>query len=284
MRGRKLKMKRLFIILCCGILGCSTAPNQLSPSAQRVITQAEQANMTLHLYTTQKFVISAYERLPETTPSTIHVYIEGDGNSWKTRYKLSDNPTPRQPLALELASHDPHSHVIYLGRPCQYTPHTLDTACHSKYWSSHRYAPEVIESMDEILTALKKKTHATHFVLIGFSGGASVATLLASKRQDISSLITVAGDLNHETLNQYHRTSPLIGSLNPTEVASSLKYLTQHHWNGSKDRVVPVWIAEQFAKEIDNPACVHIHTLKGVSHHKGWVAHWDEILKESLLR
>lgn len=276
-------LRKLFFVFIFCLVGCNTSPQkQLPPHTQRVISHAEQAGFNLHHYKTKTFVISAYQRLPTPLAPLVHVYIEGDGNSWKTRYKLSDNPTPRQPLALELAIKDPHSHVIYLGRPCQYTPHHIDTACAPKYWSSHRYAPEVIASMDEVLTALKEKMPTTDFILIGFSGGASISALLASQRQDIAGLITVAGDLNHEKLNQYHHTSKLDGSLNPINIAHLLKNIPQQHWNGAQDDIVPPWVAEQFAKAIDNPLCVQIYTLKEVSHHKGWVAHWDGILKEPL--
>lgn len=266
-----------------GLLSCSTPINKQPPrSTQRVINIASEAGFSLQRYPTRSFLLTAYEHLPPIPTQVVHLYIEGDGNSWKTKYRLSDNPTPKQPLALKLAILDPHSHVVYVSRPCQYTPHDLDPKCSAKYWSSHRYAPEVIQATNDVLDQIKEKVKNTNFVLIGFSGGASVAALVASERQDVLGLITVAGDLNHDALNQYHQTSPLEGSLNPTKIAPQLKNLPQHHWNGSSDRIVPTWVAEDFAKKVNNPACVEVHTLKGASHHKGWEKHWNEIINTQL--
>jgi pimeloyl-ACP methyl ester carboxylesterase len=276
-----LPMRSLFIAALILLAGCNSV-YQLPRPTTEVISQAEQRGMSLQQYPTQTFVISAYERLPAKAVSTVHVYIEGDGNSWKSKYRLSKNPTPKHPLALALALRDPYSHVIYLARPCQYTPHELDTTCVAKYWSSHRYAPEVLTAMNETLDQIKAKTHAQHFVLVGFSGGASIATLLSAQRNDIVNLITVAGDLNHQALNQYHHTSPLTGSLNPTTYAVQLKDLPQHHWAGSEDPIVPPWVAEQFAVAVNSPNQVHVHTLPGATHHRGWTERWDEILKVSL--
>lgn len=280
---QKILMYAVMVYSLLGLLSCSApTKNQPPRSTLRVISTASQAGFYLQRYQTHSFLLSAYEHLPPSPGEVVHVYIEGDGNSWKTKYRLSDNPTPRQPLALKLAILDPHSHVVYISRPCQYTPHDLDPKCSPKYWSSHRYAPEVIQAMNEVLTQIKEKTKNTNFVLIGFSGGASVACLVAAQRQDVSGLITIAGDLNHETLNQYHQTSPLAGSLNPIVIAPQLKNLPQHHWNGTNDRIVPTWIAQDFAKKVNNPACVQVHTLKGVSHHKGWEKQWKEIVSTPL--
>lgn len=251
-------------------------------TTRTTLTLAEQSGFVTQTHPTSTFVITSFEHLPDTPPSKIHVYIEGDGNSWKTKYMLSDNPTPKRPLALSLALLDPHPHVIYLARPCQYTPHSQDKLCHPKFWSSHRYAKEVIQAENEVLDQIKAKFKNKQFVLVGFSGGASVAALLASERQDIATLITVAGDLNHVELNKYHHTSPLKGSLNPTDVAYKLKNLPQHHWSGEKDPIVPPFIATNFFKSINNPTTTHIHLLKNADHHKEWEKNWRSILQQSL--
>jgi predicted esterase len=294
------------------VLSCSTSPHQftLPRSTQATVTKAHEKGFRLVRYKATPFVLTAYERLqpgqsseqtgqsseqtgqsseqtgqssqraPQRGLSPIHVYIEGDGNSWVTKYQLSDNPTPRQPMALRLALLDPHPNVIYLARACQYTPPELNPSCTDQYWSSHRYAAEVIKAMNDVLSQIKTKTKNTEFVLIGFSGGASVAALLASQRSDVRGLITVAGDLDHERLNQHHRTTPLKGSLNPFAIAPKLKTLPQDHWSGTKDKVVPVWIAEQFVQKVNNPDCAASHTLKNATHHRKWEDNWSKILQQ----
>ena len=200
--------------------------------------------------------------------------------------------------------------VVYLARPCQYTPHAQDPLCQAKFWSSHRYAPEVIAAVNDVLNAIKSpRPSATpllqrgvryspishppftkgdaystnqpppfykggcngqishppftkgdadppkryQFVLIGFSGGASVATLVAGQRKDVVRLITVAGDLNHALLNQHHGTTPLRGSLNPSEDVDLVRQIPQYHWCGEKDVVVPCWTVDAFCKKVNNP-------------------------------
>lgn len=267
------------------LFSCSamSQPKEALPRAtQKIVRKAEQKGFSLNRIATSSFLMTSYEKLPSTPADTIYVYIEGDGNSWKTRYKLSNNPTPKQPVALKLAITDPRSHVVYLARPCQYTPLALDPQCQSQYWSSHRYAQEVIDATNDVLDQIKTKMHNHHFVLIGFSGGASVATLICQRRDDIAGLITVAGDLDHGALNRYHHTSSLRGSLNPSRFAAKLKDLPQQHWSGSQDHVVPTWVAQAFVKEVNHPACAKAHILKGATHHKGWEAHWPEILQKPL--
>jgi alpha-beta hydrolase superfamily lysophospholipase len=137
----------------------------------------------------------------------------------------------------------------------------------------------VIASNNEVLNNIKLKTKNSKFVLIGFSGGASVATLLASQRDDIAGLITVAGDLNHEALNQYHHTTLMPESLNPTHVTHLLHQIPQQHWSGEKDNVVPSWVAEAFTQKVNAPHCKS-YILKGASHHKGWEEKWIEIIRQ----
>lgn len=270
----------LFLLFCT--LSCSTKQSSILPqSTQHVVNQAELNGFSLHRYETSTFTLTTYER--HTKPDPIcHLYIEGDGNSWKTKNRLSNNPTPKQPLALQLALQDQHPQVIYVARPCQFTPLELDSSCHPKYWSSHRYAKEVVQAFHATLDQLKENQKDIHFLLIGFSGGASIAALIASNRNDVVGLITVAGDLNHAALNRHHHTSPLTGSLNPIEVAFKLQHLPQQHWSGGKDAIVPTWIANQFVQKVNNPACCQAKVLPDAEHHAGWVEKWRGIIEKPL--
>lgn len=291
-----LPMIFLSLLLCA----CTTI--QTGPSRTEVVTQAQQRGFQMKRYATSYFLLTTYQRI-SAHPQDIHIYIEGDGHSWKTRYQLSDDPTPQQPLGLLLAINDPHPDVCYIARPCQYTPLTenshdgWDSHCNSKYWSSHRYAPEVIQSTMDVLDTLKDKRDI-QFKIVGFSGGASVATLLTSQRKDIVALVTVAGDLNHDALNKHHHTSPLTGSLNPIHVASNLRQTPQHHLVGKKDKIVPAWVSQQFSdavnqkqtkikgmsseKEVSQIGCVKRTVLSGVTHHQGWVEKWPEIISQEI--
>lgn len=124
------------------------------------------------------------------------IYIEGDGFAW-----TSSDPTPVSPTGLHLALAQPEGNIAYLARPCQYV------RCEQRYWTSHRFAPEVIASANLALEALKKKFGAQCLVLVGYSGGGAVAALLAEQRLDVVRLITIAGNLDHRAWTSHHRVS-----------------------------------------------------------------------------
>lgn len=67
------------------------------------------------------------------------------------------------------------------------------------------------------MDALKQRFGATRLTLVGYSGGAAVAALLATRRNDVARLVTVDGNLDHRAWTAHHRVTPLTGSLNPAE-------------------------------------------------------------------
>lgn len=207
------------------------------------------------------------------------IYIEGDGHAWRSRCEISSDPTPLNPLALKLALLDPRPNVVYLARPCQYG--SLGPECNPAIWTDERFSESVIASMNEAIHLLKKQYHANSIHLIGFSGGAAVVVLVAARRTDVASIITVAGDLDHEALSAYHHTTPLKRSLNPKRVAHQIAHIPQHHWIGDNDPVVPVFLSELFVNEIHPAPHVKRTLLPGVSHHDGWEAHWPEIIRNT---
>jgi hypothetical protein len=209
--------------------------------------------------------------------SVLRVYIEGDGQAWLTRSRLSSDPTPVNPLALVLMEVDTAPDKAYLARPCQYIQ---TAACNSSYWSIRRFSPEVIDSMDEALTQLKTSGNYQSLELIGYSGGGTVALLLAARRNDIVSLRTIAGNLDHAWLNKHHRVSPLTGSLNPPDFTERLGRIPQRHFIGENDRVVPVGVYSSYVGSFKNSRCISLQIVEGVGHGNGWEKKWPQYLKE----
>jgi pimeloyl-ACP methyl ester carboxylesterase len=119
---------------------------------------------------------------------------------------------------LALAAHDPAKKVVYLARPCQFNDFDL-TPCDSAYWSNNRFSQEVIEAMNCAVSSFMRKMHAQKINLIGYSGGAAVAALLAARRHDVVSLRTVAGNLDHNFVNHYHEVDAMPESLNVIDIA-----------------------------------------------------------------
>ena len=162
-------------------------------------------------------IYSAQSQMSENPVLTF--YLEGDGFAWKSRTKLSDDPTPKNAVALKLAIKENKPDTIYLARPCQYGGKHLGKKCSHIYWSSHRYSPEIIEAVSRTITILKNNNNKTTVRLIGYSGGAAIAVLVAARRDDVGAIYTVAGNLNSKLIMERHQVSALKGSLEPLDVA-----------------------------------------------------------------
>jgi hypothetical protein len=168
----------------------------------------------------------------------ITVYLEGDGHAWISRRRLSDDPTPRDPLALRLAAKDPGNAVLYLARPCQFGSVPLEPACDPRFWSSHRYGPQVLAALNAALDWARTRVASNTRVrlgLIGYSGGGALAALLAQRRDDVAWLLTVAANLDIHAWTWHHGLSALSGSVDPILRADRLRGLPQEHLVGNRD-------------------------------------------------
>jgi dienelactone hydrolase len=211
----------------------------------------------------------------------LRVYIEGDGFAWVSRDRPSIDPTPRNPVALRLALLDPNPATVYLARPCQYVLQEAPGACRESYWTDERFSEAVIRSMDRALEALKAAAGAQRVELVGYSGGGAVAALVAARREDVISLMTVAGNLDTEEVSRIHRVSPLKNSLNPMGVAHRIRGIPQVHFVGAADKVVTPVVAERFRAASGAPDRVRIRIIEGVSHDTGWAERWPELLADA---
>ncbi|MDD5504983.1 MAG: alpha/beta hydrolase [Candidatus Omnitrophica bacterium] len=229
---------------------------------------------------TSFFCLTAYTRFDEAS-SLLRVYIEGDGFAFSSRRFVSGNPTPSQPLVLKLAAIDPHKNTAYLARPCQYISEKEERNYHDRYWSQARFSQEVIDSMNEAIDVLKMQSGASDVLLIGYSGGAAVAVLIAAKRDDVSGLITIAGNLDHEAVNRYHKVSQLEGSLNPADYAGKISKIPQCHFAGAGDSVVPISVIEGFARAAGDSKCETVTIVDDCGHNDGWVKKWRQLLSQA---
>lgn len=207
------------------------------------------------------------------------VYIEGDGLAWINGQQPSSDPTPNNPLALRLALAHPQGNAAYLGRPCQYVG--ADSAgCAERYWTHRRFAPEVIEASGQALDGVKQQFGARKITLVGYSGGAAVALLLAARRSDIAQVITVAGNLDHHAWTQKMKIEALAGSLNPADAIAQLQHIPQTHFAGDADKTIPPSLSIDFAQRfpLDNRPAVIVKP--GYGHECCWADHWPQLLSE----
>lgn len=246
---------------------------------------ASQANLHKNLHHTSNFIITSYAvnktNLDPNKP--LFIYIEGDGCAWVSKYRLSNNPTPRDPLTLKLAALDPNHNIIYIARPCQFTPLNLDKNCESKYWSQARYSLPVVQSINQVIDNFKlTKQQPVH--LIGYSGGATIAGIIASQRSDIASIRTIAGNLDHDAVSEFHQTTKLDESLNLIDFTKDINHIPQIHYIGRNDQIIPAYVIEKFTDKINqqhNKLNCSSHTVfNNLDHYHGWEQAWQNLVTQ----
>lgn len=212
----------------------------------------------------------------------LSVYIEGDGRAFLHRTRLSDDPTPRQPVALELAVRDPASNVIYLARPCQYGRAGGRRNCHPAYWSTARYAEEVVAATSRVIDHYVAASAAGGVRLYGYSGGSAVALLVAARRSDVTEVTTIAGLLDIDAWTRMQGVTPLTGSLNPADAADRLMNVAQTHLVGGDDDVVPVAVAESFLRRFPADRRPRVAVIPGLDHRCCWAERWPGLLRHGI--
>lgn len=246
----------------------------LKSPQEQALGIARRANLSPVIFITPPFSIQGYQRFTGKSQH-LTVYIEGDGAAWKNRSTLAQDPTPRQPVALGLASRDPGEKILYLARPCQYI---VSPSCSKKYWSSHRYSPEIIRAMGMAIDQAKQESGTSGITLIGYSGGGVVAALLATRRDDISQLVTVAANLDTDFWTTMHQITPLFGSTNPCRYTESLQYIPQIHISGADDTVVPPAVLQSYMDKLPNTKQAQVIIIPGMNHHSNWGERWPRLL------
>ena len=269
----------IFAIICTVFLaGCAT----VNTGYRAADTIASEHRFTKdHIKTRLCTVTSFYHINNPGAPLT--VYIEGDGTAWRSRHRLSDDPTPRHPLVLSLAALDPSENVAYIARPGQLTASSRPD-CDPAYWSEKRFFREVVNAIGSGLDYLKAKSQSKEINLISYSGGAFLAVLVASERGDVSSLRTIAGNLDPEAVNRYHKVSPIEATPVSINFAAKIANIPQRHFVSADDTVVPVSIAEAFVEKIGDQKHESITIVPGTNHTSGWQKSWSSLISTPLYK
>lgn len=209
---------------------------------------------------------------PRTTEkmTRLRVYLEGDGHAWATATQPSLDPSPHNLLVPRLALNDPTPNV-YLARPCQFV---MTAACQTALWTDRRYSQEVIDSLDHALDQLKQRYGNHEFELVGYSGGAALALLLAAQRNDITQVQTLAGNLSPRIWAMMKGLSPLTGSLEPLDYRDRLVSLPQRHFIGEADSIIPGNLAARYQQALGSPLSQWVHVAEA-SHDSGWEKTWS---------
>ena len=241
--------------------GCRTASEQFS---QHATERGLHADVIMG---------EGFQHLVLSTPGsrgvTLHVYLDGDGTPTVGGYPAAD-PTPRDPLVLDLMALDP-TPAIYVGRPCY---HGLSGApCSPSLWTSGRYSEPVVASMAAVVRRVVAARGVGRIVWIGYSGGGVLAVLLAARVPETAGVVTIAANLDIDAWTDAQRTPPLTGSLNPARQPPLAPSVSQRHYAGGRDQVVPVQVTRQGAA----PGA-EVIIVADYDHRCCWATLWPSVL------
>lgn len=217
----------------------------------------------------------AYAGGMQTHSDTLHVYVEHDGTPWLGPTWVSEDPTPRRPFALELMALDPGPRLL-LGRPC-YFERSKDPGCGPLLWTHRRYSPEVVASMAAALRSFILMYPYRRVVLVGHSGGGTIAWLMAARVPETSAVVTIAANLDTDEWARIHGYSALDGSLNPASQPDLPSGIVQLHYVGSRDRKVPPSVVRSFARHHTEARVIEV---AGFDHECCWIERWPQLLDE----
>jgi hypothetical protein len=256
-------MVKIFFILSLILFACGCSNFQsIQKRFENADVISKRADLQKEYFYTDNFLLTTFHRGLKNVKKDLVVYIEGDGSAWKGKYRLSENPTPKNPVALKLAAKDTTDSILYIARPCMYLEQKLMPDCPEKFWSSHRYSEEVISSINQVIDRAIGMSLTNSLTIIGYSGGGTVAALIAARRNDVASLITIASNLDHKYWTDMHDISPLIGSLTPLDYANSLSTIEQIHFVGAKDKMVPRAIVESYLSKMPLKDKIYINVIE----------------------
>lgn len=265
-------MRLPILLLCVLISACANfSPVERRDHADALA--AAQGWQALRL-PTQNFVLAAYGPVRISASKTLTIYMEGDGLAWRNRSQASEDPTPRAPVALELALQHAQGTAAYLARPCQYVDGADQRGCELAYWTDRRFAPAVIDASSTALDALKQRYGAEELVLVGYSGGGAVAALVAARRTDVVRLVTVAGNLDHQAWTRLHGVMPLVGSLNPADAWAALQNIPQLHLVGARDSNITTAVVSAYLARFPLSHRPRMQVVADFDHVCCWVEQW----------
>ena len=259
----------LFIIITISLLtGCATPSQHFNDVAMGFKFTTDTVN-------SQQFKHKIYRNQRKKSTEILHVYLDGDGSPWRKKRWVTEDPTARNPLILRLMNQDSVPSIL-LGRPCYYGLNT-SKGCDNKYWTSHRYSTAVVDSMAEALNAWLKHYPFKQVVLIGYSGGGSIALLMANQIKKAMKVATIAANLDVKRWSEFHGYLPLDDSLNPVTDAVLNQSIKQLHFAGQDDETVPTFIIKEYA---DSQINAQYYLLKGNDHTCCWETVWLSILEK----
>ncbi len=248
-------------MIALAMLGCSSPASRFDDHA---VSSGLRRNPQHDLVVYQK------GRLVDGEP--LHIYLDGDGTPITRTGHATQDPTSRTRLILDLIRRD-SGPALLVGRPCYY-----GTAqnCDPSDWTTGRYSRAIVERMVDVINDVLRPYRRSPVILIGYSGGGTIAMLAAPALARVDALITIAANLDIDAWIEHHRYHPLKDSLNPARQPPLPPNIQQLHLVGEQDKVVPANIMRHVVAK-QSPARLWI--VPGFDHRCCWAEMWHEIIQ-----
>jgi dienelactone hydrolase len=118
-----------------------------------------------------------------------------------------------------------------------------------------------------------------HVVLIGYSGGGTLAWLLASQVPQTRAVVTIAANLDTDAWTTLHRYSAMSGSLNPALQPPLPSSIVDIAYVGGRDNNVPASIARSFAEHHPKARVIEVADF---DHRCCWIERWPALLEPAI--
>jgi pimeloyl-ACP methyl ester carboxylesterase len=264
-----MPVKQLHLLIKLSLLlflaACSTPAMRLHDQAMTFGFQALEIEAA-------GFKLTSFTRLTPSADKRLHVYLEGDGRPWERGLFPAADPTTHTSTVLTLMASDPEP-ALYLGRPC-YNGHADDPGCSQNLWTGARYGERVVEAMTRALTEFCTLNGYREVVMIGHSGGGTLALLIAERLPQTVAVVTLAANYDIDIWADHHGYQRLNDSLNPAKRAVKTG-IAEWHLLGQRDNNIPPELFQQALRQRPNSNV----QIVDADHGHGWQTIWPQMLK-----
>lgn len=265
----------LIFVISAMLLACANNSGEQRVLATKKLAQA--ANWQELSIASSPYHLRSYANFASPQDGVLTIYLEGDGLAWVDGQFPSTDPTPIDPIALQLALAQPKGAVAYLARPCQFVGLEDLKTCHFSVWTSARFSQMAVQSINQAIDYLKTRAHARHIILVGYSGGAAIALLTASQRTDVRLIVSVAGNVDPSAWVTERHLSPLEGSLDTAKYIASVAAIPQVYLIGANDRVISKAVTTLFINQFPVNFRPKLIEVPNTGHVCCWVQQWPQI-------
>jgi dienelactone hydrolase len=131
--------------------------------------------------------------------------------------------------------------------------------------------------MSAVIRSYQQKYAVQQLVLMGYSGGGTIATLVAGDLTGERFILTVAANLDTRLWTDQHGHLPLKGSLNPLDRVDELGAIPQLHLIGGADTTVPNNVSRAFISKLAPDSS---RLYPDFDHSCCWTGIWESLLAE----